>query len=265
MTKRECLAEQLRTVREEERDLFTFLKENSNLPGPRGNIELAFAFADDCVANFAERPTAFQAIYRSMAAVSASEADTNDPGEIIPFCAAVALGAYAAREKSLHGFAVSELRRLAADSRWRLREGVAMGLQELLSGSVPVNLALLGRLARDPDPLVVRAAVAAMAEPRMLTDSSAARTALEFHRLVLERVAAGDFREDKEAFRVLVKGLSYSLSVVIAAAGEAGFRYLRTLAASEDAVMRKIVRENLKKARLSRANAAETAAIKALL
>jgi hypothetical protein len=46
MGKREDLIKEMRPILKDKEKLEKFIIKNSNLPGPRGNLELAFAFAE---------------------------------------------------------------------------------------------------------------------------------------------------------------------------------------------------------------------------
>jgi len=63
---------------------------------------------------------------------------------------------------------VEVLHRFAGDARWRVREGVAMAVQRAGDEDSELAFALAESWAHDPDPLVRRAAVAAICEPRLL-------------------------------------------------------------------------------------------------
>ena len=65
------------------------------------------------------------------------------------------------------------------------------------------------------------------------------------------------------AGRVLRKALGYCWSVAVAALPGPGFDRLARWAASDDPDVRWVVRENLKKARLTRADAGRVAALQA--
>src|SRR5437763_5163895 len=86
-----------------------YLRERSGLPGPRGNLELLGAAADVGTRDQFERL-----------------AGSGD--EFVAACGAAGLGQIAAGGDD---GVLSRLRALASDGRWRVREGVAMGLQRL--------------------------------------------------------------------------------------------------------------------------------------
>ena len=92
-----------------------YLRRESGLPGPRGNLELAHAVADVGDAALFER-------YR---ALDASVAPTNTSGEFLAFCGVLGLGRLAAEGDT---GALDKLRGHAADPRWWVREVVVMVL-----------------------------------------------------------------------------------------------------------------------------------------
>jgi hypothetical protein len=112
MTKIDLYRQQLRTLRRWDE----YLLAESGLPGPRGNIELAQAVADEGDADLFERYLAYDA----------EAAPVNSPYEFLAFCGAVGLGRLLAEGRSQ---VLAKLRGCASDPRWRMREGVAMALQ----------------------------------------------------------------------------------------------------------------------------------------
>jgi hypothetical protein len=150
--------------------------------------------------------------------------------------------------------ALSELKLLSHDGRWRTREGVAMALQRILARSgVPFARGLEGWVS-DEDWRQMRAVVAGVAEPPLLKrDPALARAALELHQRVISRLqGAKDRRSDP--FKVLRQALGYSLSVVVAQLGPEGFEYMRALSRTDDEDVEWILKENLKKDRLKRSS-----------
>ncbi len=210
-------------------DWTQYLKANSGLPGPRGNLELVAACGEEAD------------LTRARALI-----ETDD--EFSTVCGLVALGRIfgegdQGQRELLH--------RYASDPRWRAREGVAMALQRAADDNPEASFGLAEVWAGDSDPLVRRAAVAAVAEPRLLTDQARARQALQ----LLNRITAGfdevSVAERKTSpVRTLRQALGYAWSVVIAALPDEGLPLFRDLETSTDPDIEWIVRENLKKARL---------------
>jgi hypothetical protein len=209
-----------------------FLGERSGLPGPRGNIELAQAVADEGDAACFDRFIA-----------------TGD--EYLTFCGVVGLGRLLAEgagakvEQRLSGHAV--------DSRWRVREAVAMALQRLGDADLPRLLDLVRDWAGDSDPLVQRAAAAGICEPRLLRTPSGAAAAVDVCERATQTLAARPGEQRKDAgVRSLRQALGYCWSVAVAADPEAGLPRFRALSLSGDPDVAWVVRENGRKARLAR-------------
>ena len=131
-----------------------FLLEHSGLPGPRANLELVSAVADE----------ADEDALRRWAALDPNQAPTGSAEEFLPVCGVVGLGRLVAEgDRSL----LEELRRLAEDPRWRIREAVAIALQRVGDADFAALHEEMERWAAG-SPLERRAAVAALCEPRLL-------------------------------------------------------------------------------------------------
>ena len=129
---------------------------------------------------------------------------------------------------------------------------VAMAMQRLGDADLPRLLGLVRDWADDPDPLVQRAAAAAICEPRLLTTPDAAAAAVEVCRRATESLVRrpADQRRDA-AVRTLRKGLGYCWSVAVAADPAPGLAAFAELAATDDPDVAWIVRENRSKKRLA--------------
>jgi hypothetical protein len=209
-----------------------YLRARSGLPGPRADLGLVQAVAD--VGEHHD----FDALIA-----------TDD--EYLVLCGAVGLG----RELSeKHRPKVEQrLRALASDRRWRVREGVAMALQRVGDADVDRLLAIARSWAVDAHPLVQRAAVAGVCEPRLLRTPGSAAAAIDLCDTVTTSLAARapDARASDDV-RSLRQALGYCWSVAVAADPPVGLTRFTALESSDDADVRWIVRENAKKARLAR-------------
>ena len=96
-----------------------YLKKHSGLPGPRANLELVAAVAEE-----ADADVLWQ--------LSASK------DEYLALCGTAGLGRIALLEPET---VMSWLREQASDPRWRVREGVAMALQRIGHENMPMLLA----------------------------------------------------------------------------------------------------------------------------
>jgi hypothetical protein len=210
----------------------TYLLEHSNLPGPRGNLELAHAFAD-----WAPDPLV--------------DALAPDDDEFVRCCTVLALGERLARRED--PVLVMTLHRHARDPRWRIREAVATGLQRVGDRDLPRLVRIVGAWVRDEDPLVQRAAVAGICEPRLLAGVNGATPALAACRVATDSLASlPEPARRRDDVRTLRQALGYCWSVAIAADPAPGLAELMRLEASTDPDVQWIVRENRRKARLQR-------------
>ena len=174
-----------------------------------------------------------------------ARAKTTD--EFLVVCGVVGLGRLVAEGKME---LVEELRGHASDVRWRVREGVAMALQRVGDAHVS-RLFKIAEMWADGRPYVQRAAVAGVAEPRLLKTKDAAASAIAIvDRVTVGLAAARERRTDE--FKTLRQALAYCWSVVAAADLQRAKPLLESWAESSDADVRWIIRENLKKARLIR-------------
>jgi hypothetical protein len=249
----------------EDEEVVAYLVPRSGLPGPRGNIELAQVFSDVVGDISTIEPEKILHLVLRLVDISPGEAPVNDPREFLPFCGAVALGAVGAKCGRFLEDVLDSFRSLAEDPRWRMREGVAMGLQELLAsaGGEKAFEGLEGWVVDDRW-LAMRAVAAGVAEPSLLRSKISARRALALHRRIFERVLSSRDRA-APGFRVLRQGLGYSLSVVVSAIPEEGFNYMRELVNTGDKDVLWVVEVNLKKARLVKHYAVQVLSVKRLL
>jgi hypothetical protein len=232
----------------EVRDKSSFLRQHCGLPGPRGNLELVQAAADvGGEADFREW------IARGSPGESQAACPTD---EFLVACGVVGLGRLVAEGGA---DLVPELQLHAADRRWRVREGVAMALQRV-GDADPQRFFTIVSGWMDERPYVLRAVVAAVAEPRLLRTADAAAQAVSIVDRVMTRYVASNDRRSEES-RTLRQALGYCWSVVIVSDPERGKTRLEYWATSPDPDARWIVRENLKKARLARLDPAWATAI----
>jgi hypothetical protein len=210
----------LRAATAEERR--AILVTESGLPGPRANLPLAHAAAE--VLDLRE-----------------ARAWMRGDQEYLALCGALALAAHADPDAVL----------AARDPRWRVREGVALGLQRLAERDPMGFSEVLDAWRGDPDPLVQRARAAAVCEPALLRDPTLAALALE---VCWEATAVLRASPDRgsEGVRVLRQTLGYCWSVAVAADPAHGLEAFRELEADPDPDVRWIAGTNRTKARLIR-------------
>jgi len=217
-----------------------FLLKESGLPGPRANLELVQAVADEGTLDLFQRYLSF----------TPDRASTNSPEVFLAVCGVVGLGRSLA-EGDLDQLAV--LHDCANDPRWRVREAVAMGLQRWGDVDMSALLKAMGDWAKGTL-LERRAAVAAVCEPRLLKDPKHAKRVLK----LLDMITTSIVRETDrtaEDFKTLRQALGYCWSVAVVALPTEGKQVMEKWLINPDADVAWIMRENLKKNRLQRMDA----------
>jgi hypothetical protein len=214
------------------RDPVAFLRTHSALPGLRANLELAQAAAD-----IGDEQT-----FRRWIKAGSGKDPTD---ELVVLCGVVGLGRLVAEgDERL----TADLKALATDPRWRVREGVVLGLQRLGDRSLDRLFRVAESWSRS-GLFAQRAAAAAVSEPRLLKTPSASQRAIDLLDTVTKSVATAKDRR-AEDFRALRQSLAYCWSVGVAANPKYGKPIVERWARSADPDVRWIVKENLKKARL---------------
>jgi len=214
-----------------------FLLEKSCLPGPRANLELVEAVAEE----------GNQSQFMRYLSFDSEKAPVGSVYEFLAVCGVVGLGRLINEgNKTL----LVTLRSFASDVRWRVREAVAMALQrvgesnmdELLKETVEWSKGSL---------LEKRAVVAAICEPKLLNQHQEIHRVLE----ILDKITYDLLNEENrknEDLKVLRKALGYGWSVVVVASPVEGKKLLEKWFMNEDKDIRWIMKENLRKNRLNK-------------
>ncbi len=212
-----------------------YLLRNSKLPGPRGNLELLYDFSKTADAKAID------------VCLSCIKTDTSDsPEEFVGMCGVLG---YAVLNGHDNAKVIDFLRKYASHDSWRIREAVAIGIQEISTEGMRSTLENLGPWIRG-NSYEQRAVVAGLCEPKLLGDEATNIRILE----ILETMTRSLNRDDRldASADSLKKALGYGWSVVVAASPEAGKSRFESLFALKGKHLRWILRENLKKNRLAR-------------
>jgi hypothetical protein len=223
------------------KDWEPYLLQESGLPGPRGNLELAQVVADE----------GDRELFEHFLTYTPEVAPTNDPREFLAFCGVVGLGRLLAEGDEQ---VLNVLRPYASDPRWRLREAVAMALQRLGKKNMGLLLAAM-EIWSAGNWLEKRAAAAALAEPVLLHNEKDVLKILQ----ILDRITASMENSEDAAskdYKTLQQGLGYCWSVAVVAAPKEGKRLMEKWFSCADPAIRRTMQENLKKNRLIRMDAA---------
>jgi hypothetical protein len=217
-------------------DWIPFLRKNSGLPGPRGNLGLAHAVVG----------AGNEKQFRQFLSFRAEE---NTPEVFLVFCGVMGLGKLAASEPKLF----DQLREYASDQRWRIREAVATGLQLVGDQNMDLLIEEMQKWSQG-NWYEKRAAAAALAEPRLLKQPEYAQKALQVLDEITKSMRSISETKD-EGFKVLRQAMGYCWSVAVTALPEAGKPMMDQWLDSEDKDIRWIMKENLKKNRLVKMDA----------
>ena len=236
MTKVDEYRETLRTL--EDWDLF--LLRESGLPGKRANLELAQAVADE----------GNEELFVRYLTLDPGKAPVNSSHEFLAFCGVVGLGRLLSEGKMEF---LKTLRPYASDPRWRIREGVAMALQRL--GEVDMD-SLLQEMEKwsKGNLLEKRAAAAALCEPKLLREEKHIERVLQILDEITASIQSVEDRKSDE-FKVLRKGLGYCWSVAVVAVPEEGKKMMERWFSSDDKAVLWVMKQNLRKKRLTRMDA----------
>lgn len=233
MTKTEIYRRKLRSLP----DWTPYLVKESGLPGPRGNLELAQVVAEE----------SSRAQVENFLSIPAEEAPENSPGVFLVFCGVTALGKWAARGDHKQ---FARLQRFASDPRWRVREAVAIALQYVGDADMTPLLKEMREWSRG-NWYEKRAAAAALAEPRLLRDPKVATEVLAILNTITSEIQTAADRQ-AEPFKVLRRSMGYCWSVAVAARPPAGKRLIEKWLKGRNPDVLWIMKENLKKARLTK-------------
>ena len=217
-------------------DWIPFLRKESGLPGPRGNLELAYVVAEEGSKKQFEQLLLFQA-------------EENTPEVFLVFCGILGLGRLAAKEPKLF----KRLCAYASDPRWRIREAVATGLQLVGEQDMDLLLKEMQKWSKG-NWYEKRAAAAALAEPRLLKQPKHAKKVLQLLNEITKSMEKADNPKD-ESFKVLRQGMGYCWSVVVAALPDSGKPMMENWLDSKNKDILWIMKENLKKNRLVKMDA----------
>ena len=231
MTKKEVLVQKLKLIIDDPDKLEKFVMENSDLPGPRANLELAFALSEvyenrEVLAKWIE--------------IDADRAGVNDPRSFLPFCSAVCLGRLYGKTKDKKIIRI--LKKCACDDRWRIREAVAFGFQKIGEENFSELKSIFSEWIAKSNNREKRAILVSLAHPKIL-DRKTSLYCFE----ILENVFENMDRDDD--FEILKRGLEFTISVYTAANTEHGFAFLEKWI-GKNKVIDSIIKSNLKKNRL---------------
>ncbi|HBE78941.1 MAG TPA: hypothetical protein DDW65_14360 [Firmicutes bacterium] len=210
------------------------LLQKSELPGPRGNLTLLYSFVKNATVSEVNECLSF--FHPDL---------ENSPQEFVAMCGIV--GYCILNQNKIKG-TIGEIRRYASHKSWRIREAVAIGIQEIAEKNMTEIIDNLEKWL-DGNDLEKRAVVAALCEPKLLKEKSMNRRILNLlTQITLEFEKSNSKLSDNQ--NTLRKTLGYGWSVVIVAIPDEGKATFEGIARNKNKHIQWIVKENLKKNRL---------------
>jgi len=199
-------------------ELWRYLENESHLPGPRANVELITQFVAGCSSN---RSAALRSDLEQWLKTPLIDAPVNSAAEYPVACAAAGLAAWIVDDPEL---TASTLSLAAHDSRWRTREAVTIGLQQVGREQPEPILDLVQVWGGSGDAYLERAALVTLADTPLLRNPGAAQLGLTLVDRILDRLQGLPQAQQKtEGNQILNKALAFTISLFVAASPEAGF------------------------------------------
>jgi hypothetical protein len=216
-------------------DKIRFLLEYSNLPGPRGNLPLLYEFSKNADENEIKKCIEF-----------INPDVRNSPEEFVGMCGILS---YSLSYQNDHKKVISFLKKYASHGSWRIRESVAISIQEISEGILE-ELIIELRNSLQANDFEKRAIVAGLCEPKLLKNK---KINLEILNILIEstKSLAHDQKLD-EGSTSLRKALGYGWSVVIINIPAEGKQTFEKMFDLNGKHIKWILKENLKKKRLMR-------------
>lgn len=211
-----------------------YLLKNSGLPGPRGNLTLLYSFSKDATASEISECLSF--IHDDL---------KNSPEEFAGMCGIVGL---CCLQNNNPEKIIKTVRPYASHSSWRIREAVAIGIQEMVHENLYEVIKILGDWTSGNE-YEKRAVIASLCEPKLLNDKCNVKCVLDILSKTMISFAFidGKLTESQIALR---KAAGYCWSVAIVASPDEGKKKFEKLFPVKNKHVLWIVKENLKKHRL---------------
>ncbi|MBN1638134.1 MAG: hypothetical protein JW866_04150 [Ignavibacteriales bacterium] len=212
-----------------------YLLKNSNLPGPRGNLKLLYDFSKNAKEEIIEKCLDY-----------INPDVKNSPEEFVAMCGVLS---YSIRNKNNVKEVIPFLKITANHGSWRIREAVAMAIQEIFKVNMKESIQELKGLSGGSE-LEKRAVVAGLCEPKLLNDKDVNKDILNILLNITKSFSHDNIlNKEDESLR---KTLGYGWSVVVSKEQEEGKKRFEELFNFKGKHINWIIRENLKKSRMKK-------------
>ncbi|MBN2898372.1 MAG: hypothetical protein JXO44_06340 [Clostridia bacterium] len=213
-----------------------YLKDHSNLPSKRGNLELLYEFAHQ--STMAEVMACLESITDDL---------ENSPEEFVAMCGILG---FCVQKKSDVVEALLRVEAYSEHSSWRIREAVAMGIQELMGGNFKSVLEVM-EVWSGGSALKQRAIVAGLCEPCVLNEEVIVQATFKHLKTFTLSFKGWENRIDDDQ-KILRQALGYAWSVAVVASPAFGKAEFENLIREPNKHVQWIVKNNLKKKRLEK-------------
>jgi hypothetical protein len=217
-----------------------FLKEHSNLPGAKVNVELAKAFAN--IGTLMD--------FKPLVRLGPEEAPENTPEEFLTFCGVLGLGQYLAEYHD--GGLLNLLRERANDPRERIRKAVVMAMKHIGHKDIR-RLIKYTKTWIEGSYLEQDTVITAMCDQEMLEDRQAAISFLELLDWGMATLIQNEDEQFETGYQKLQEKLSCCWSVGIVALPEKGKPALERWISEHHPIINEILVMNLKREPLVKA------------
>lgn len=217
--------------------LTSYLREHSNLPGPRANLTLAFTLGDLFLDSWKENKDIFFHCLDKWA---------HSMDEYLLLCRNIVMG-YVLSEHDCSLF-TEILYRQNFNPMWRPREAVTLGLKRTLLKRPDFVLNLLDKWNATGEPIVLRNTLMILADPKILQEKPELRGILRDYIHQAMNLVKEEGKDKKDDMKQLQKSLNFVPSVA-AKYDEKILIDLIEWADSEYKTWKSIVKSNMKKKR----------------
>ena len=208
--------------------------EKSNLPSPRANLELLYAFIEN--ASEEEIASCLNVEYK----------EKNTPEEFALMCG---IAARIHQDAKKCQKVVVDLRPFANHESWRVREGICFGFQKSKGLLTAEQMKQDLKILKNGSPLELRTYIATLSEPALLNGYIDPNELLEeMIQMTIDAFNSTD--KLSEDLKVLRKALGYCFSVALCGEGADKSKFEKLFEHAENKYIKWIIQENLKKKRL---------------
>lgn len=230
--------------------LCTYMMDLSNLPGPRGNLEMIHEFS-----KYIEMQPKTESLFDLLLRLWGTDSDGDNPETILTLSGLIAVSNYCEIVEFEHRV-LNVITEAMNDTRWRVREIVQESLKIIAHFDYTYLISYFDSF-KSPTVLEWRAMITTLAHPEILKTPLQISYALGMLEKTFDAYKEFEVTEDKNdaSFVAFIKGLMFAPSVIVSVAPDKGFKILEN-SINHSKKMNQIIKSNLKKNRVVKNNEA---------